>query len=62
MTVSMPTELDDGVDEEATKHGMTYSEYVRTVLRNSVETPFDPRDIDLVVEDSDAEEAQSGAA
>jgi len=58
----MPTELDDGVDEESTKHRMSYSEYVRTVLRNSVETPFDEADIDIQVDDSDAVEAQTGGA
>jgi len=62
VTVSMPTELDESIAEEAKKHNMAYSEYVRTVLKNSTETPFNPSDVDLVVDDRDAEEAHSGAA
>jgi len=58
----MPTELDEDIAEEAEEHGLSYSEYVRTVLRNSVETPFDPADVDLTANDSDAVEAQTGGA
>jgi len=58
----MPTELDDEIAEEAEKHGLSYSEYVRTVLKNSVETPFDPSEVDLRANDDDAAEAQMGGA
>lgn len=62
VSISVPTELDEKIEEEAKKHGMTYSEFVRTVLKNSTETSFEPADVDLVVDDSDVEEAQKGAA
>jgi len=41
---------------------MKYSVYVRTVLQNSTDTPFDPTDVDLKANDDDAAEAQTGAA
>ena len=57
----MPTEMDEKIEEEAQKHGMTYSEYVRTVIQNATESPFEPADVSLV-NDRDAEEAQMGGA
>lgn len=62
MTVSMPTEMDEQIAEEAEKYGMSYSQYVRSILRQATETPFDePDERHLVVDDSDAENAQKGA-
>lgn len=62
VSISVPTELDQQIEEEAQKHGMTYSEFVRTVLKNSTETSFEPADVNLVADDSDAREAQMGGA
>jgi len=62
VSISVPTELDRQIEEEAQKHGMTYSEFVRTVLKNSTETSFEPADVDLTVDDESAREAQTGAA
>jgi len=62
VTVSMPIEMDERIEEEAQKNGMTYSEYVRTVLQNANESPFEPADVDLRATDDDAAEAQMGGA
>lgn len=62
VSISVPTELDQQIEEEAQKHDMTYSEFVRTVLKNSTETSFEPADVDLTVDDESAREAQTGAA
>jgi hypothetical protein len=57
----MPAELDQRIQDEAEKHDMKYSVYVRTVLQNSTQTPFAHSDVTLTVDDSDVEEAQRGA-
>lgn len=62
MSISVPTELDEQIEAEAQKHDMTYSEYVRTVLKNHTGTPFEPSEIDISTDDSDAREAQMGGA
>jgi len=62
VTVSMPTEMDEQIAKEAEKHGLNYSQYVRACIRDNVDTPFDESEVDLTVDDSDAAEAQTGAA
>jgi metal-responsive CopG/Arc/MetJ family transcriptional regulator len=62
ISVGMTPEMVEDIDEEARKLGISRSRYIRAVLKNSVETPFDPADIDIRVDDTDAEEAQMGGA
>jgi|GEM_PF-4782488 len=62
VSISVPTELDEQIEEEAQENDMSYSEFVRTVLRNSTETSLEPADVDLVTRDDAAEEAQMGGA
>jgi len=58
----MPTEMDERLQELADELGLSYSELVRTILRNHTQTPFDPSDIDIAVDDDGAREAQMGGA
>lgn len=62
VTVNMPPEMLEDIDEEADKLRISRTRYIRGAIRNCTETPFDPDDIDLQVDDSDVEEAQKGAA
>jgi len=57
----MPIELDEEVKEEADRLGISYSKFVRQVLRSHTGTPFDQPEADIITNDSDAEEAQMGA-
>lgn len=41
LSVSMPPEMADQIDAEAEKHGMKTAEYVRQVLREHENTPFE---------------------
>ena len=59
MSISMPVEMDDKLQEEARRHGMSYSEYVRQILRDHGITPFDKPDQPLADLES---ERQEGAA
>jgi predicted DNA-binding protein len=62
VTVSMPLEMDETIAEEAEKHGMTYSHYVRQALRESVGTPFECEDQVLSVDESTQSSRNEGAA
>lgn len=55
----MPVEMDDKLAEEARKHGMSYSEYVRHILREHAITPFDMPSMSLEELET---ERQEGAA
>ncbi len=48
----MPIEMDEEIGEEADKHGMTYSQYVRQALRESMGTPFECDDAVLCVDEN----------
>lgn len=61
LTVGVSPELAEKIDRLAEQHGMSRAKLIRTILRNSSETPFDPAEITLV-DDADAEEAQMGGA
>ncbi|MDZ7850081.1 MAG: ribbon-helix-helix protein, CopG family [Halodesulfurarchaeum sp.] len=59
MSISMPVEMDGKLAEEARRHGMSYSEYVRHILREHAITPFNSPSISLEELES---ERQEGAA
>ncbi|WP_144901392.1 CopG family transcriptional regulator [Halobellus captivus] len=44
--------MDEEIGEEADKHGMTYSQYVRQALRESMGTPFECDDAVLCVDEN----------
>lgn len=52
----MPVEMDEKLEEEAHRHGMSYSEYVRTILREHAITPFDSPSVTLEEMESDRQE------
>lgn len=58
----MPIEMDEQIVEEAQKHDMDYSEYVRQALRESLGTPFECDDTILCTDENRSTESQTGAA
>jgi len=52
ISISMPPEMADNIDEEAEKHGMKTAEYVRQVLREHNETPFNCPNVVLGVDEN----------
>lgn len=62
LSVSMPPEMADQIDEEAKKHGMKTAEYVRQVLREHENTPFENRDTVIGVDENHADGRKEGAA
>lgn len=52
----MPVEMDDGLQEEARRHGMTYSKYVRHILREHGLTPFEKPSVTLEEMEADRQE------
>jgi Arc/MetJ-type ribon-helix-helix transcriptional regulator len=62
VTVSLPIEMDEKIGEEADKHGMSYSEYVRQALRESMGTPFECDDTVLCVDENVRKAREEGAA
>lgn len=58
----MPIEMDEEIAEEADKHGMSYSEYVRQALRESMGTPFECDDTVLCVDENVRKAREEGAA
>jgi Arc/MetJ-type ribon-helix-helix transcriptional regulator len=54
--------MDEQIAEEAEKHGMSYSEYVRQALRESIGTPFDCEDQILTVDENPQRGQNEGAA
>lgn len=62
VTVNMPPEMLGDIDDEAEKLDMSRARYIRAAVREANSTPFSSADVDLVVDDSDVEEAQKGGA
>lgn len=67
VSLSLPTEMDEKIEEEKDKHGMTYSQYVREALRGYEPTPFDPEEADqepvlCADENGSVEDGKTGAA
>lgn len=62
-TIGMPPEMLVDVDEEARKHNMSRSEYVRHLVRQAQDSPFEVPDTVLCAdENGSADEAKTGAA
>jgi len=64
LSVSMPPEMADQIDDEAKKHGMKTAEYVRQVLREHENTPFEKTNTVIGVDENSPEERRQneGAA
>jgi hypothetical protein len=64
VSVSMPTEMDEMIVEEAEKHDMTYSQYVRQCIRENEGTPFDEPENTVLCTDENGstQERKTGAA
>jgi hypothetical protein len=58
----MPTEMDERIAEQAEKHGMTYSQYVRQVLNEHSGTPFECDESVLCVDENGEKPRNEGAA
>jgi len=62
LSVSMPPEMADQIDEEAKKHGMKTAEYVRQVLREHENTPFENSSTVIGVDENRAEDRRKEGA
>ncbi|WP_336001468.1 ribbon-helix-helix domain-containing protein [Halorientalis halophila] len=63
VSISLPTEMDERIAEEADKHGMTYSQYVRQAIRELEGTPFNCDDTVLCTDENHSpENRETGAA
>lgn len=63
LSVSMPPEMADGLDDEANKHGMKTAEYVRQVLSEHEATPFECEETVLCKDENHrSEDRKTGAA
>lgn len=62
MSISMAPEMADMIDEEAEKHGMNASEYVRQVLREHEGTPFENTRTTLALDENSENRRNEGAA
>lgn len=62
VSISMPTEMDETIVEEAEKHGMTYSQYIRQAIRESSGTPMKCNDPILCVDENGEKLTNEGAA
>jgi len=58
VSFSAPIEMLNDMDEQAQKHNMSRAEYIRHLIRQANDSPFDPPEFNL--ENND--EAQTGAA
>lgn len=58
----MPTEMDEMIAEEAQKHDMTYSQYVRQCIRENEGTPFEAENTVLCTDENSTQERKTGAA
>lgn len=52
MSISMPPEMADDIDEEAKKHGMKTAEYARHLFRQAPDSPFDEPETTLVTDEN----------
>jgi hypothetical protein len=41
VSISMPVEMDEDIQREAEEHDMGYSQYVRHVIRQATDSPFE---------------------
>ncbi|MCD2199073.1 hypothetical protein LPA44_04060 [Halobacterium sp. KA-4] len=64
MSLNLSPEMAQTIEDEAEKYGLSNAKYLRALIREAQSSPFDPTDsdVDLVVDDSDVEDAQKGAA
>lgn len=62
LSVSMPPEMADRLDEEAQKHGMKTSRYIRQVLREHKNTPFEINNEVIGVDENVRKAQEEGAA
>ncbi|WP_277539944.1 CopG family transcriptional regulator [Haloarcula laminariae] len=64
VSISFPRWMDDKIAEQADKHGVNYSEYVREIIRDHHQTPFDRMDDPVVCRDENGEVTENveGAA
>jgi hypothetical protein len=54
--------MDERIAEEARKHGMSYSQYLRHIIREHESTPFECNDPVLCVDENGKGERNEGAA
>ncbi|CQR51232.1 MULTISPECIES: ribbon-helix-helix domain-containing protein [Haloferax] len=47
VTISMPPEMVEKVDEQSKNHGMSRAEYVRHLIQQAPDSPFDEPDLRL---------------
>lgn len=45
LTMSMPSEMLDKIEQEADDHGMNRSEYIRALIREAESSPFEKNDM-----------------
>lgn len=62
VSISFPRWMDEKIAEQADKHGVNYSEYVREIIRDHHRTPFDKIDDPVVCRDENGECREEGAA
>ncbi|WP_247378386.1 ribbon-helix-helix domain-containing protein [Halorientalis brevis] len=62
VSISMPMEMDEEIQAEAQKHDMQYSEYVRHLIRQALDSPFDEPDAVLCKDENSSVERDAGAA
>ncbi|MCJ0620096.1 ribbon-helix-helix protein, CopG family [Haloarcula hispanica] len=62
VSISLPTEMDERISEQAEKHEMTYSQYVRQAIREHEGTPFECDDTVLCVDGNSEKSRNEGAA
>jgi predicted DNA-binding protein len=62
LSISMPPEMADDIDEEAENNGMKTAEYVRQVFRETEATPFECDDPVLCVDENGENGQTEGAA
>ncbi|WP_225334925.1 CopG family transcriptional regulator [Halomicrobium urmianum] len=54
--------MDERIAEEAEEHGMTYSQYLRHIIREHEATPFECNDPVLCVDENGEKSQNEGAA
>ena len=63
VSVSLPIWMDEMIDEEAKKHGVSYSAYLQEIIRDHERTPFDKIEEPVVCVDENGENCrEEGAA
>jgi len=62
ISISIPIEMDEMIEEEKEKYGMTYSEYVREAIRGYSPTPFDQVNDPVLCKDENGEDRRNEGA